>query len=159
MFSYPFTKTYNLDKLVNEIAASGIPMISMDLVSPTNFVVNCANALTNTQILTLNSVIASHIPVSNIQDIVATKIIAARDFGMNLIAQYGAQNVLSGYNVSQIQDIMNRTAKAQNALNTGSLYVAITELNSIETDSSIITTAKVTAFRNLIEDYLQIPRT
>lgn len=159
MNSYPYTKLYNLDALVNQIAAANIPMISMDLISTTQFVVNTANALTNDQIAVLNAVVASHVSTTNLQDMVTAKIVAARDFGMNLIAQYGAQNVLSGYNISQIQDIMNRTAKVQNALNTGSLYVAITELNAIQTDDSIITADKIKSFRNLIEDYLQIPRT
>lgn len=159
MYSYPYSKQYNLDKLVNEIAAAGIPMISMDLPSSSEFIVNTANALTNTQITALNAVVASHTLTTNVQDIVASKISAARDFGLKLITQYGAQNVLSGYSVEQIQDIMSRTARAQVALNTGSLYVAIAELNAIETDDTIITAAKIKVFRNQIEDYLGIPRT
>jgi hypothetical protein len=159
MFSYPFTKQYTLEKLNLELEAAGVPMISMDLISDTQFIVNTANQLTNEQQLTLNAVVSSHIPTSTIQDVVADKIAAARSFGLKLIAQYGAQNVLSGYSIVQIQDIMNRTAKVQAALNTGSLYVAIAELNAVETDDTIITTDKIKSFRNLIQDYLGIPRT
>lgn len=159
MFSYSFNKKYSLEKLNGEIAAAGIPMISMDLLSDTHFVVNTAQQLTNAQQNSLNQVVASHSALSTIQDQVASKIMAARDFGVRLIAQYGAQNVLSGYSIEQIQDIMTRTAKVQAALNTGSLYVAISELNAIELDDTIITAAKIKVFRNQIEDYLQIPRT
>lgn len=159
MFHYTYNKQYNLDKLVKEIESAAIPMISMDLISDSEFVVNTANQLTNSQILALNGVVAAHTLTTNIQDVVAAKIMAARDFGTRLIAQYGAQNVLSGYSIEIIQDIMTKTAKVQAALNTGSLYVAIQELNSVETDDTIITAAKIKVFRNQIEDYLQIPRT
>lgn len=159
MFSYSYTKQYNLDKLNSEIAAAGIPMISMDLISSNEFIVNTANQLTNSQIAILDGVIAAHTVTTNMQEIVAAKIAAARNFGLKLITQYGAQNVLSGYSIEQIQDIMTRTAKVQAALNTGSLYVAIQELNAVQTDASIITEAKIKQFRNQIEDYLQIPRT
>lgn len=159
MISYSFNKAYSLEKLNLEIAAAGIPMISMDLISDTHFVVNCANQLTNAQQAALNQVVASHVVLTDMVTIVQNKILAARSFGTRLIAQYGATNVLSGYSVDQIQDIMIRTQKVQSALNTGSLYVAISELNLIETDETIITIAKIKNFRNQIEDYLQIPRT
>lgn len=159
MFSYPFYKAYNLEKLNLEIAAANIPMISMDLMSDTHFVVNTAQQLTNSQQAALNQVVAAHIVVTDLVTQVANKILAARSFGTRLIAQYGAQNVLSGYPIEVIQEIMIKTAKVQAALNTGSLYVAIQELNAIEVDGVIVTEAKIKVFRNLIEDYLQIPRT
>lgn len=159
MFSYTFHKAYTLNKLTEEIAAAGIPMMSLDLTSSTEFTVNVAQQLTNAQQAALNQVVGAHAAISTLQESVAAKIMAARDFGVRLIAQYGAQNVLSGYTVEQIQEIMIRTAKVQSALNTGSLYVAISELNSIELDDSIITAPKIKVFRNQIEDYLQIPRT
>lgn len=159
MFHYPYTKSYSLDKLTEEISGAGIPMISMDLLSPTQFVINTAVQLSNSQVGTLNAVVAAHIATSSLQDQIANRILAARNFGIRLIALYGAQNILSGYNLEQIQFIMEKTAKVQAALNTGSLYVAISELNLIEPDGVLITTEKIKSFRNLIEDYLQIPRT
>lgn len=159
MFKYPFTKAYNLEKLNQEIMAAGIPMISMDLPSSTQFIVNTNNQLTNLQQLTLNSVVEAHNSSIDLLTIVTNKIYNARLFGIRLMCKYGAQNVLSGYNVDTIQHIMTRTAKVQAALNTGSLYVAITEINLVEPDDTIITVAKLKAVRNEIEDYLQIPRT
>jgi len=145
--------------LITEIAGAGIPMISMDLPSNEEFIVNTANQLTTPQVLALNAVVAAHIATSTLQDQIANRILAARDFGVRLIAQYGAQNIMAGYSVQEIQAIMERTGRLQAALNTGSLYVAINELNAVETDDVYITPAKIKYFRNLIEDYLQIPRT
>lgn len=159
MFHYPFTKAFTLDKLNLEIAQSGIPMISMDIISENQFVINTAVQLTNSQQATLNQVVASHVPVSTMLDIVANRILAARAFGTKLIARYGASNVIAGYSIEQIQDIMTRTARVQSALNTGSLYVAIQEINAIEPDGVLITVEKLKSVRNEIEDYLQIPRT
>ena len=159
MYSYSFNKAYDLDRLTAEISAAGIPMISMDLISDTNFIVNSASQLTNTQQLALIAVVASHIKSTNLVNIVASRITAARSFGLNIMARYGAQNVIAGYDIATIQDIMIATSKVQAALNTGSLYVAIQEINSIEPDGIIITVEKLKAVRNEIEDYLQIPRT
>lgn len=159
MYHYPYNKAYNLDKLNQEIAAAGIPMISMDLLSSTSFVVNTPVQLTNTQQATLNAVVAAHVATTDVVAAVAARILAARNFGVHVIARYGAQNVLAGYSIDTIQEIMIKTAKVQAALNTGSLYVAIQEINNIEPDGVIITTEKLKAVRNEIEDYLQIPRT
>lgn len=103
-----------------------------------------------------NAVITPEITLLNM---VADKIAAARVFGIRVIARYGASNVLAGYNVNQIQDIMIKTAGVQAALNAGSLYVAIDEINKLPLDDSIITNVKVALVRNEIEDYLGIPRT
>ena len=106
----------------------------------------------------LDALIANH-TTTDINTIVVKKILAAMDFGRNLIAEYGASNVLAGLTISQIQSIMTATAAVQSALSTGSLYVAISEINNIVPDGTIITTEKLTEVRNKIEDFLGIPRT
>lgn len=92
-------------------------------------------------------------------DIVKAKILAAMEFGRSVIAEEGAKNTLSGYSLAQIKDIMARTTNVQNALNTGSLYVAIDELALVQTDETLITPAKLTVVRNKIQTYLGIPLT
>lgn len=92
-------------------------------------------------------------------DIVKAKIRAARVFGQDLIYQYGTHNVMSGFTVEQIQSIMDRTTRIVAALTTGSLYVAIAELNAIETDDIVITPDVIKTYRNKIEDFLGIART
>lgn len=90
---------------------------------------------------------------------VSKKILNAMDFGKSVMVAYAVQNVLSQFSLEQIKDIITRTAKVQQALNTGSLYVALDELALIQTDETVITEAKITEVRNKIQDYLNIPRT
>lgn len=94
-----------------------------------------------------------------IEEVIKRKILAAMEFGRNLMAEYGSQNVLAGFTLEQIQDIMARTSKVQAALSTGSLYVALVELDAVETDEVVVTTARITECRNKIQAYLGIPLT
>lgn len=93
------------------------------------------------------------------QDIIKNKILASMEFGKNLMAEYGASNVLAGFSLEQIKYIIEQTKKVQDALASGSLYVAIDELNALITDETLITVEKVTECRNKIERYLGIPET
>lgn len=90
---------------------------------------------------------------------VKNKIINAMNFGRDLIAEYGAQNTLSGYTIDQIRQIVIATAGVQAAISTGSLYVALDELTKVVPDGVLITEAKLAFFRNRIQDYLGMPRT
>ena len=159
MFSYEFTKEYNLPKLNAEILATNLPISSIDWNSPTQFTVNSTNQLNNLQQLALNAVIEAHNGGVDVLTLVTNKIVDARTFGTRLIDKYAAQNVLAGYDVEIIIQIMDRCDKVMRALKTGSLYVAIHEINLVTPDDSIITVAKLAAIRNEIQDYLKIPRT
>lgn len=90
---------------------------------------------------------------------VKMRILAAMEFGRGIIAEYGAANTLSGFSVDQIRYIMTATEKVQAALNTGSLYVAMDELDKVPVDEIMITADKKTAVRHKIQDYLGVPRT
>lgn len=90
---------------------------------------------------------------------IKNKILAAMDFGKNLIVEYATSNILSGFTIEQIQYIVQQTMTVQIALNTGSLYVALDELSKIPIDDSIITIARIAEFRHKIQDYLGITRT
>lgn len=92
------------------------------------------------------------------QEILKNKIMSAMDFGRNLIANCGATNIIDGMNMEQIQVIVDKTTKVHTALATGALYAALLELDLVETDEIIVTPVKIIAFKNKIEDYLQIPR-
>jgi len=158
MFSYKFKKAFNLEKLTNEIAMAEIPMISMDLLAVDEFVVNTATQLSNSQQLTLQQVIAAHISISTIEDEIANKILICRNFGIKMMARFGAGNVLAGYNDDVIDTIIERTRPVMIAISSGSLKAAIRAINRIEPDE-ILTIEKLKKFRNEIEDFLLIPRT
>ena len=158
MFSYRFKKTYNLEKLNEEIALAQIPAISMDLLSADDFVVNTAVQLTNSQQLTLQQVVAAHIAVSTIEDEIANKILICRNFGIKMMARFGAGNVLAGYSEDVIDQIIVKTQKVMIAISSGSLKAAIREINKIEPDQ-YLTVEKLKKFRNEIEDFLLLPHT
>jgi len=94
-----------------------------------------------------------------LQALIQKRVFAAMEFGRVLMSQYGASNILAGFNMEQIKDVMARTVKLQAAIQSGSLYVALDELAALETDEVVITPARVTVFRHTIQDYLGIPRT
>lgn len=158
MFHYNFNKTYHLEKLTSEIALAQIPMISMDLLSVSEFRVNTATQLTNSQQMTLTQVVAAHIPTATIIDEIANKIIICRNFGIKMMARFGATNVLAGYDDDTIDHIIEKTKDVMIAVGSGSLKAAIRAINRIEPDS-VITEAKLKQFRNELEDFLLIPRT
>lgn len=80
-------------------------------------------------------------------------------FGRTLIATFSAQNSALNYPVAVVESLLVALGPIKNALETGSLDTAIYLLNNLTPDGVYITVAKVTAFRNMLEDYLQIPRT
>lgn len=86
-------------------------------------------------------------------------IIAAMAFGRDLIAEYGGQNVASGFNLTQLQTIITATAGVQAAIMTGSLYMALEQLALVPVDGVLITTEKITYFRNKLQAYLGLPLT
>lgn len=96
--------------------------------------------------------IKSAIPAATI---IKNKILGAMEFGKDLIAEYGASNVISGFSLEQIQAIMTRTSKVRGALNSGALYVALSELDLIQTDDYLITTDKITQVKSKIQTYLE----
>lgn len=158
MFHYRFQKPYNLEKLNTELAMAQIPMVSMDLISEVEFQINTNIQLSNSQQITLQQVVAAHISVSTIEDEIANKILICRNFGIRMMARFGAGNVLAGYNDEIIDHIIDKTEKVMIAVGSGSLKAAIRAINRIEPDE-YITTEKLKKFRNEIEDFLLMPRT
>lgn len=158
MFHYSFKKTYNLEKLNTELAMAQIPMVSMDLISVDEFVINTPVQLTNSQQMTLQQVVAAHIALSTIEDEIANKILICRNFGIKMMARFGAGNVLAGYSEEVIDQIIEKTQKVMVAISSGSLKAAIRRINEIQPDQ-YLTEAKLKNFRNEIEDFLLVPRT
>lgn len=161
MVRYSYTKVVNTDKLEAEIKITGLPYCYLETVGVDKLYVWMNEELSSTQESILTSVVQNHTTSMTVSpaELIKQKIIAAMAFGRELIAEYGATNVLAGYSIEEIQEIMDKTARVQVALNTGSLYVALAELDAVEIDGSIITEEKMEIFRHKIQDYLQIPRT
>lgn len=158
MISYSYTKTIIPDKLQDEIIVELSDIHHIDTVGD-EVEIYFNEELSLEQKDTLDAIVAAHSISPNINIVVKNRILAAMEFGKNIMAEYGASNILVGKSLEQIQDIMTRTAKLQAALATGSLYVAISELDALEPDGEIITEAEITICRNRIQTYLGIPLT
>lgn len=159
MTQYDYTKTANHDKLCREIeaSASNFPCSHVDLFGDA-LSIFMTRDLTDDEMAALDTLVANHTTTDS-ATYIKNKILEAMDFGRNMMAAYGAQNVLAGRSVADIQTIMSSTSKVQAALLTGSLYVALTEIANITPDGTLITQGTLDSFRHQIQDYLGIPRT
>jgi len=157
MFNYTLTKDANLDKLTVEIKAVGLPLSCIN-GNDSSLEIVMITELDEAQQSQLATVITAHQKVTA-AEVVKAKILAAMDFGRQFTAEYGASNVLAGLTLAEVEYMMEATAKLQQALLTGSLYVALVELARLPTDDTIITVAKVTEARNKIQTYLGITLT
>lgn len=93
---------------------------------------------------------------------------AAMDFGQALTVQYATQNVMAGITqAGQTQAVLTYTTNLYNYLSTGSLYVAISELENMIADTSetkaalapFVTNDILYTYLNQIQGYLDIPLT
>jgi hypothetical protein len=98
-------------------------------------------------------------PQADMVGYVKTRVLSAMDFGKNLMAEYGASNIVSGLTLAQVKQVMLVTADVQAALLSGSLYVALDEVANIVPDGVVVTESKITDFRHKIQDYLGMART
>lgn len=101
-------------------------------------------------------------------DIYTTLIQNAVTFGQALMVQFAAQNVMAGITqAGQTQAVLNYSDDLYKYLSTGSLYVAMSEIQTMIADTSdakaslapFITNDILYAYLNQIQGYLQIPLT
>lgn len=159
MTSYNFSKLITPDLLQQEIIAAGLTTIHHIDTVGTDVWICFTEPLSEGDETLLSTIVDSHSGIYSLQITIKNRILAAMEFGRDLMAEYGASNIISGLTMEQIQEIMERTIKVQAALSSGSLYVALTELALVQTDEIIITPERVTEFRNKIETYLNNPLT
>jgi hypothetical protein len=91
----------------------------------------------------------------NAQKYIATRITAAMDFGKKLMAEYGASNVYSGKTIAEVKAIAAKLSTLQALLLSGSLYVALEEIDSITSDTLVTDQVKA-EFKAKIRKYLGI---
>lgn len=87
---------------------------------------------------------------------IRSRIRAAKQFGEQLIEEYGIRNVMSGKNTEQIRHIINKLAPMQLMLMSGSLYTALAQLDLVVPDT-IVTQDDINYFRKRIKEYLGMP--
>lgn len=101
-------------------------------------------------------------------EIVSASINNAAEFGQDLIVQFAVQNVLAGITqAGKTIAVANYLMPVSYYMNTGSLYAAINEINSLIADTSdaksalspFITNQILYDYLNKIQSYLEIPIT
>lgn len=84
----------------------------------------------------------------------------AMEFGVELMTEYAANNVLAGYDKYQVKEISRYLRDVQRYLQSGSLYVALDEIQSLTpleyNGVEIITQEQLDEFVQKIIDYLEI---
>lgn len=107
-------------------------------------------------------------PTQTPTQIYTAVVMAAMGFGQQLTVQFAVANILAGITqAGQTQAVMNYTTTLSQCLNTGSLYAAITNINTMIADSSstktalapFITNDILYSYLNQIQTYLGIALT
>ena len=78
----------------------------------------------------------------------------AADFGRKIMLEYGTRNVMAGKSQADIAVIIVRMSKVQQLVLGGALYTALSELDNVEVDGTIIDNTNMTYFKNRIREYL-----
>jgi hypothetical protein len=98
-------------------------------------------------------------PPPNVIAMISSALDADSAFGQSLISQFAAENVVAGFTTSQLDTALDTLAGVLDAMANGYLNIAINRMNIITPDGVVITTARVTEYRNAIQTYLGIPLT
>lgn len=95
------------------------------------------------------------------QQVVEGIIQSAMEFGVALTRQFAAENVLLGITAeNKAGDVLDKTSHVMAAIQSGSLYEAITRIRAIspsDYDSKYITAPRLLVFIQRIETYLKMP--
>lgn len=104
-------------------------------------------------------VYATPLPVLTLEQEVEIQLEADQEFGQSLITQFATENAIAGYTTVQLADTLAACSGVMAALNAGALNVAILAINALTPDDVVITTSRITQYRNYIQAYLGVPLT
>jgi hypothetical protein len=88
--------------------------------------------------------------------LVKARILEAMEFGKQLMAEFGASNVLAGKSTAQIAVISDKLAVVQSRILSGSLYAALSAIDALEADANVSAEA-IAEFKVKIETFLNPP--
>lgn len=87
---------------------------------------------------------------------VKKRILSAKSFAEDLMAEYGAENVLLGRTTDQVIQISLDLVEVQPLLVSGSLYASLKKM-SIFTPTALVSSATVVKYGNKIRVYVNLP--
>jgi hypothetical protein len=152
---HTYIKPINSEKLVKELSQSSFKdkLVHVDSSFQLgNVTVNLSSALTTAEKTELDSLIASH-TTDDFQKYVEKAIMNAQVFGNEIMVEYGAKNVIAGKSVTDVGLISERLAIVQQLLSSGSLHVALAELDNVTVDA-LISQAEIDEVKTKIQEYL-----
>lgn len=91
----------------------------------------------------------------NPAEVVKARILEAMEFGKQLMAEFGATNVLAGKTTAQIAAISDKLSVVQSRLLSGSLYAALIAIDTLEPDANVSTEA-IAEFKAKIQAFLGV---
>jgi hypothetical protein len=151
--TYAFIKDINPTKLQKEIKASAIGSKFLGISTVGNKATFHFNAeLITNEYSTLTDILDDH-STTDASAHVSGKILKAREFGTNLIVEFGTRNILAGLTTEQISSMMALLNPVISALVTGSLNVAVAEIDKVTPDA-ILTAELIAEYRAKIVAFL-----
>lgn len=151
---YSYVKTNNPEKLIKEINASSISSLILKITIQGTYVdVETTSDLDQGQQSSLLAVVQNHNPdIPDVELIVKKKIYQCMDFGRDIIAEFGAQNVATGMSDAQMTQLAEEFSSIQNLLLSGSLRLA--KLQTEANTSVLVSSERKAYFANKIGTFL-----
>jgi len=160
MYSYSFQKYCNTDRLRFELGTELATLLSHITGTSSTTNLHFTVELTSEQQTSLTTIITNHVVYSSLE-YVQQAIEAAMLFGVTLVKEYSAENVLLGITQEgKTGEVLTKLAGVQLAIQAGSLYEVIVRIRAIPTDqydTKYITAPRLLVFINKIEQYLGLP--
>lgn len=158
--TYSFEKIINSDSLTKELMLASLMPSAINTVGNQVFIV-FPSELTQSQVETLNSLVAAHNPNAQLEAI-KNVVRAATSFGQSIIIDFAAENVALGITqAGKTKAVADYLANMTRYAQTGSLYEVLAEIDRLEQAGlpqdlvPFVTAARLQIFRTKITSYLQ----
>ena len=153
---YQYVKYTNVPQFTSELSGTPVaPLATSITFSNGLLTVQTSRTLTPTEQNILYQKVIAHVPPPIALPTVEARISAAMDFGKSLIIEFSARNVLNGITTDQVRELSTDLALLQQLLQSGSLYTALDEIESL-TPKGILTQDDINYFRDKIKTFLGI---
>jgi hypothetical protein len=152
-YTYTYDKPVNPSKLDRELKSSSLASSYKGLYTVGTAVnVVFSVDLPQLSINDLDALVNGHNVVDQ-EAFVAGKIHKAKEFGANLVVEFGTRNILAALTTAEITEMMITLEPVISALGTGSLNVAVSEMDKI-TPTALIPIELITEYKTKILAFL-----
>ncbi len=160
MYQYNYVKNINSSRLNLELIEAGLSASAQINTAGASISISFEQQLTPSEKTLLDGIISNHVFKTQ-REYIDDRIDMAVDFGIKLMRDFVSENVQLGITQRGLTGHIRKALReVKDALETGSVYDAITEIKSLnqsDFDAVIMTDARILAFRNKIESFLGVP--